>query len=274
MTLPIDLIFWCALALAAALSMQQPRTWRTFAIGLLLLALALTGEPAHAAACNWNAPGAAPFAGRLDLAVENYRDLPAPVRKQLAAKINAHQYDDVVEITRDGIQGEASYIGLRDMHWSRGLCAGPVNRKAWAEGATERGLVYCVGGHCLMVPSVCRNLSVVTRIPPARQSHTPATGTSDAPTAGSGLAAQPAPSSGLDLPGNLAAPSAVPGQEVAENPGAGLATLALGPLIIGSGAAPLAPVQVPTVTPAVPEVSTWALMALGLAALLVLGLKR
>lgn len=268
------MIFWLTPVLAAAVNVPQvhrPALWRTFLIICALLAMALTGQPAHAAtACNWSAPGSAPFAGRLDLAVENYRSIPAPVRKQLSAKISAHRYDDVVAITREGIQGEASYIGLRDMHWSRGLCKGFVTREAWADGATERGLVYCVDDHCLMVPSVCRNLSVVTRIPP------------EAPKTAivvPGLGGSEGGAGSLGLPSALPAdldilPSPGAGPATIESPGAGFAGMALLPLYIGAAASPLSPVQVPAVVPAVPEVSTWALLALGLAALLVLGLKR
>lgn len=81
----------------------------------------------------------------------------------------ARQYDDIAEIRRDTIQGVQSYSDLRDMHFGEGrLCRLP-SRALWAAQHVERGLVYCEVEHCLIVPTVCRNVSRVTRTmaPPA-----------------------------------------------------------------------------------------------------------
>jgi hypothetical protein len=80
----------------------------------------------------------------------------------------AHQYDDIAEIRRDTITGTQTYTDLRDMHFGEGrLCRLP-SRALWSAQHTERGLVYCEQEHCLIVPTVCRNVSRVTRtgVPP------------------------------------------------------------------------------------------------------------
>ena len=107
--------------------------------------------------------------GDVIAAVDRYRDIPADVRQALQARMLAHQYDDLAAIRRDTIQGVQSYSDLRDMHFGEGrLCRLP-SRALWAAQHTELGLVYCEQEHCLIVPTVCRNVSRVTRtgVPPA-----------------------------------------------------------------------------------------------------------
>jgi hypothetical protein len=102
-------------------------------------------------------------------AVDRYRDIPAETRGALKARMLAHQYDDIAEIRRDTITGTQTYTDLRDMHFGEGrLCRLP-SRALWSAQHTERGLVYCEQEHCLIVPTVCRNVSRVTRtgVPPA-----------------------------------------------------------------------------------------------------------
>jgi hypothetical protein len=101
--------------------------------------------------------------------VDRYRDIPAETRGALKARMLAHQYDDIAEIRRDTITGTQTYTDLRDMHFGEGrLCRLP-SRALWSAQHTERGLVYCEQEHCLIVPTVCRNVSRVTRtgVPPA-----------------------------------------------------------------------------------------------------------
>lgn len=107
--------------------------------------------------------------GDVIAAVDRYRDIPATVRQALQARMLAHQYDDIAAIRRDTIIGTQTYSDLRDMHFGEGrLCRLP-SRALWAAQHTELGLVYCEAEHCLIVPTVCRNVSRVTRtgVPPA-----------------------------------------------------------------------------------------------------------
>jgi hypothetical protein len=48
------------------------------------------------------------------------------------------------------------------MHFGNGRICRQVTRTKWLSTAVERGLVYCEGEHCLIVPTVCRNLSRIT----------------------------------------------------------------------------------------------------------------
>jgi hypothetical protein len=114
--------------------------------------------------CAWNRPGQNPFMGDVVAAVDRYTDIPAPVRERLKARMAARGYDEVVSIRRDAIVGQARYgAAITGMHFGTGQVCGTVNRTQWAANAQERGLVYCESGHCILVPTVCRNVSRITR---------------------------------------------------------------------------------------------------------------
>lgn len=123
----------------------------------------MIGAAAAIAVCSWASPGADPYMGDILAAVDRYRDIPAETRGALKARMLAHQYDDIAEIRRDTITGTQTYSDLRDMHFGEGrLCRLP-SRALWSAQHVERGLVYCEQEHCLIVPTVCRNVSRVTR---------------------------------------------------------------------------------------------------------------
>lgn len=120
--------------------------------------------PAAVPSCSWNRPGQNPFMGDVVAAVDRYSDIPAPVRERLKARMAARSYDEVVSIRRDAIVGKARYgAAITGMHFGAGQVCGTVNRAQWAADAQERGLVYCESGHCVLVPTVCRNVSRITR---------------------------------------------------------------------------------------------------------------
>lgn len=125
----------------------------------LALAAAVAAQP-----CDWTHRGRDPYVGTMTAAVERYRDIQPDVQRRLATRMERHQYDEVVPIRRDGAVG---YGPLYDMHWGAGrVCRGPVWTGAWAAHDEEIGLVYCEAEHCLIVPTVCRNVS---RIPPKQR---------------------------------------------------------------------------------------------------------
>ena len=135
----------------------------------LLLAAALAAAPATLPACSWDRPGANPFTGDVVEAVQRYTDIPEPVRKVLQTRMAARQYDEIATISRNAITGKARYRPeIRDMHFGAGTVCRTVTRKKWPEKTVERGLVYCESGHCLIVPTVCRNVSRITRLLPER----------------------------------------------------------------------------------------------------------
>ena len=132
-------------------------------IQLIMTTALVTGAPA----CSWAHPGANPYRGDPVHALADFA-MPAETRRKLRAAMVAHQYSDVATITRDDIVGEQGYTDLREMHSGRGqVCHGPVDRTAWAPDRHERGLVYCADDTCVIVPTICNNVSLVSRKPAA-----------------------------------------------------------------------------------------------------------
>ena len=155
--------------MAVSLTMRTAR----FAMALLVAA---TGLPTQARvdnpaapgvtmpSCSWDRPGHDPFTGDVVNAVDRYRDIPADVRSRLKARMATRDYDDVVSIRRDSITGNAKYGStIHDMHFGTRRVCHSVTRDSWTASMEERGLVYCDGGQCILVPTVCRNVSRITR---------------------------------------------------------------------------------------------------------------
>lgn len=129
-----------------------------------MITLATLAAAASIAACSWDRPGHNPFTGPVPAAVERYTDIPPLTRAKLRLRMERRTYDDVAVITRDEIRGAQRYSDLRDMHFGAGQVCGTVTRAKWSDTHAERGLVYCEDGHCLIVPTVCRNVSRVTMV--------------------------------------------------------------------------------------------------------------
>jgi len=116
--------------------------------------------------CSWDRPGHNPFMGDVVAAIDRYTEIPTPVRMRLKQRMQARQYDDLVDIRRDEIRGRARYEpAIRDMHFGIDRVCRQVSREGWTAQMHERGLVYCEAGHCILVPTVCRNVSRVERLP-------------------------------------------------------------------------------------------------------------
>ena len=131
--------------------------------------LALSGATAPIASCSWDHPGARPFMGDVPAAVQHYTDIPAAVRQRLQARMARRDSDDFVTITRDGIAGRHDYgPDISGMHFgAAGRICAEISRARWKPTDVERGLVYCESGYCILVPTVCRNVSRITRRPDA-----------------------------------------------------------------------------------------------------------
>ena len=127
--------------------------------------------------CSWDKPGASPYRGRdIAAAIDTYRDIPPEQRADLKVKLAKLQYDDVAEIRRDSITSEKfadkyTYSDLTFMHGGGTpvkVCR-TVSRAKWTDSMVERGLVFCsaVGASgresCVIVPTVCNNVSRITR---------------------------------------------------------------------------------------------------------------
>ena len=194
----------------------------------LVLAVLIAAAPAASPAalsCNWRAPGDNPFMGDVVAAVDRYRDIPIAVRNTLKARMTERRYDEIVSIRRDAIVGKARYAtAIQDMHFGTGQVCASVDRSAWAANAQERGLVYCEAGHCILVPTVCRNVSRITRV------------ASDLPSiAGVGAARDAAAGIGSTAPDATAAQAANSGGDAAG--GASITAGSLGGLATATGVA-------------------------------------
>ncbi len=250
--------------------------------------------------CSWDKPGHNPFMGDVVAAVDRYTDIPADVRARLKQRMAKRDYDDIADIRRDSVQGRHDYdSSIRDMHFGTNRVCSSVSRAAWSPTQQERGLVYCEGDQCIIVPTVCRNVSRITRHQPRAVASAVAVAPEGVPE---GELIFPPPAAGAP-PGDAAPEGGLPAGGGGTLPGSSFASIAGVPLIGGgsngadsgspagsgptgngpsgeSGGTP--PVITPPLTipgglspgvpsiptgplPAVPEPSTWLMMSLGLA---------
>ena len=168
---------------------------------VMTAALAVT-----APVCAWTQPGANPYRGDPVRALADFR-MPGETRRKLGEMMRAHQSTDVAVITRDDIQGRQDYTEMREMHVGRGhLCHGPVDRSTWTPDRRERALVYCADDTCVIVPTICNNVSLVTRRPQSVAALPPDEGPIDiAPAAGPlALPDLPVAAPPVDVPGPVA----------------------------------------------------------------------
>jgi len=223
--------------------------------------------------CDWDQPGAARFGGDVPAAVAHYKEIPAPVRTRLRARMERRDFDDVAEIRRDSIVGRHAYADLREMHFANSICHS-VSRAKWSDVAAERGLVYCVDEYCLIVPTVCGNISLVTRLreqgegvaaidPPTELAFEPPGAITLAPVDVPPLVdAPPLDNLPAAVDGHRIGLSATPDSETFEGSSA---TPGWWPPVSGGWAAyyvTSAPVAIPAI-PAIPEPSTWLLLIAG-----------
>jgi hypothetical protein len=128
----------------------------------ILLAVGLLASTAALPVCSWDRPGQNPFMGNVVEAVNRYTDIPSSIRTKLKQKMASRKYDDIAEISKYHIKGKNTYTDLREMHFGPGTVCKTVTRSKWNPLSIERGLVYCEDLHCIIVPTVCRNVSRVT----------------------------------------------------------------------------------------------------------------
>jgi hypothetical protein len=199
---------------------HRPLAWISGMLGMLMCASALSVAPLPAQAkaapaddrvdnCNWNRPGVNPFMGDVAAAVDRYQDIPGAVRERLKLRMRERNFDEFVTISRDAISGRANYDArISDMHFGTGRVCRQVSRAGWTAQMKERGLVYCEQGHCILVPTVCRNVSRISRAP----------GSTTAAGGGAAGGAS-APSAGGAMPDTVASTPATPFEEL--RPGSG-----------------------------------------------------
>lgn len=234
----------------------------------MLATIALAASGATVPQCSWDRPGGNPFMGDVVAAVDRYKDIPAAVRSKLKARMQTRSYDEIVSITREAISGKAEYASqITGMHFGSGSVCGTVTRAKWTDQMQERGLVYCEDGHCILVPTVCRNVSRITRTKPMAAAPADATNTASSAREGED------PQALLDMDPTGAGAPASDGsfaQVLSAEPTSAGTTSSTSNVSTPSGglvvpALPQGTVETTSVTPAVPEPGTWALMLAGLA---------
>ncbi len=243
------------------------------------------------AGCSWAHPGANPYRGDPVQALADF-DMPEPTRAKLRSMMAGHRYTDVATITRDDIAGARGYTDLREMHSGGGrVCHGSVDRSAWSATRRERGLVYCADDACVIVPTICNNVSRVSRKPdrvaalddgpidiepaagpPPPPATTPATTPPDAispqdfipiPGGGGGLPDTPASPGAGGGGGSSASGFPIGGGSIGGGGGPCCDIGPIGPIVpVGPGEPGGPPVNPP---PAIPEAPTWVLLLSGLA---------
>lgn len=121
------------------------------------------------ASCPWQDRGLDRFMGDIPAAVDTYTDTPKSTRLKLQAKMRSLKYDDITHMTATGSRSEFwTYGPPTMMHFgAQGRVCRTVDISTWTpQDAGERGLVYCADGHCVVVWTVCRNVSKIKRIGP------------------------------------------------------------------------------------------------------------
>jgi hypothetical protein len=115
--------------------------------------------------CPWADRGLDRFMGDIPSAVDAY-DIAKPTRDKLKDKMRRLAYDDITHLTAAGNSSrEWAYGPPTMMHFgANGRVCRTVDTSMWAAGDPgERGLVYCADNECVVVWTVCRNVSRITR---------------------------------------------------------------------------------------------------------------
>jgi len=116
--------------------------------------------------CEWNNPGYNPYTGKKSDAVDRYQDIPVLTREVLKYKLEKGLIDDIVIIGKTAVTGanQQEYSSISYMHFGKSSVCRSVDTSKWPANHTETGMVYCQDGHCLVVPTVCGNVSRISRI--------------------------------------------------------------------------------------------------------------
>jgi hypothetical protein len=242
----------------------------------ILAAYTCANDAKASTRCDWNNPGSNRYTGNQAEALNNYKDIPAPIREELKKKINAHKYDDHITISRIGMVGKYEYDRGRDMHWGENkMCIGEFNISKWSSTHTEAALVYTYNGYSVAIPSVCGNVfrlnligggnqritTVVTPSPEAPEAPQEETFVPD----GGGYTPQPSTVPTVDWPSEKP-------QQNGLIPDRAREFMPVPPMPVTPTFVFVKPQDPITTIPVVPEPSTYAMMLLGLC--LLVGLSQ
>ncbi len=207
-------------------------------------------------ACDWNTPGHDRYTGEVATAIAAYH-LPIATQAELVRAWERREFTDTVVIDRDAIRGRTYDYDpeIRSMHFgSAGRVCDTVTRIGWSPVHVESAVVLCAAGQCIGIPAVCGNVFRLIRRDPVSGA---ALGPADGPVPGGIESAQGLAQDALPIEptgsGNLEGMSTAPTWS-STGAAAGGAAYFIG----GGECAPAMPV---------PEPQTWALLLLGLVAI-------
>ena len=130
---------------------------------MMLLSLPLLAHAGKYEMCSWNNPGHMPFVGDITRGVDDYTDIPTAVREKLKARIDAFDFDDIARIRRDSISNGKYNATIKGMHFGRNSMCNDIDRSQWDKDREEIGMVFCEDAHCILGPTICRNVSRITK---------------------------------------------------------------------------------------------------------------
>lgn len=102
--------------------------------------------------------------GNVAEATLRYGDLPAQTRQRLRERMDKLRFDEVVEISRAGIEGRQSYRPeLGGLQYGKQYCES-LSRSDWGRDIKYTALSYCEGTHCLLVTVEGRHVLRAERV--------------------------------------------------------------------------------------------------------------
>ena len=117
---------------------------------MALTAIALAASLA-ASGCNPDLGQLPAFDGSVAEAALRFGDLPAEAKQRLRERMSKFRFDELVEISRDGIEGQHSYRPeLGGLQYGKQYCE-TLSRSDWRRDAKVTALSYCEGTQCLLV---------------------------------------------------------------------------------------------------------------------------
>ena len=121
----------------------------------------------------WLTPSSNPYRGNFEDALLRYSDeipsLPLGTLRELVKKPGENgRYVVISKRGTHSPDGVYSYGHLRMMHFGDGqVLRGVMDTSMWPDGFTTGALVFTAAQYCICIPTICRNVSVVTQLTPA-----------------------------------------------------------------------------------------------------------
>ncbi len=130
---------------------------------MTLTAIALAASLA-AGSCDLDTTSLPVYTGNVADSVFRFADIPHEAKLRLRERIDKHRFDEVVEIRRDAIDGDSSYVPeLTGLQYGKTHC-NTVSRKTWSLDTKEAALSYCEGERCVLVTVNGRHLLRADRV--------------------------------------------------------------------------------------------------------------